>query len=145
MLPFVLAGQQIAADRLTDQRVPEGIPIRGGQQHVRHHRRAQRSQRFLLGEPADHREQAMTVRLDPAAGHPEHLASGIRQPLYGAEQQIAQRLTKVAVQVGAVDELLGEQRIPLGPYVEPGHQAGIRLTPEDLPGELCRLAPGQPG
>jgi len=31
MLPFVLARQQIAADRLTDQRVPEGIPIRGGQ------------------------------------------------------------------------------------------------------------------
>ena len=114
-----LARQQVAVDRLADQRVAERVGVaRGGHQHLVRDRLAQALPQVRgveLGQPG---EQGMAHRvLDRDDAH-DLLRVGA-EPLDAVEQQVAQRVRQVERALGGRGEqLLGVERVALAALIQ---------------------------
>ena len=109
-----LAGQQVAVDRLADQRVAERVRLAGaGHQHLVRDGLAQPLQQLGLVEPGQRGQQRVAHRvLD--ADDPHDLLRRGGEPLHARDEQVAQRLGQLLAAVGGRrQQLLGVERVAL--------------------------------
>ena len=119
MEPHLLAWQQVAIDRLLQQRVAERIGPGGavGHQDAGADRLPQALLQLGLGPPGDLGEQPVG---HPAAGHrrdPQHLLGRLGQRLDPGEQHIGQRRRQHDLGIAGAggQQLLGKERVALRP------------------------------
>lgn len=145
-----LPGQQIVADGLTDQRVPEAVAVAvvGGEQDLGAHGGAQGFDEFVLTEPRDGLQQPV---LDGGAALGDDAGDALRglgQCLDPDEQQVAQAVAEAgAAALGdAAGEFLDEEGVAVGTAEDPVDHARGGLGVEDaghLGADLAAVEPGQ--
>ena len=119
-----LARQQVVVDRLGEQGVPEGVALGADpDEDVRLHGGPQRPLEVVGALLDDRAEQRVG---DPAAGHrgsPDHGPALVVEAVQAHEQQVGEVVGEpLGAELGG-DELLGEERVALGP-VDDADQVG---------------------
>jgi hypothetical protein len=145
-----LAGQQVTQDDLLDQRVakPVVVAIRVGDEQVVLRRFADSVEQRRLLERAGGGQQPVA---DPPArhrGHPQHLLRPVGQPVDAGGQQVVQRGRQppLAATRPGREQLLGEERVAVGPDQDAGEQLRCGWTAEDASEhgtELFAVEPAQ--
>jgi len=87
-----LAGEQLAVDRLGDQRMAEDIAGAAGlgQQHLLVDRLAQAAEQLRLAHTGDHGKHRLGDARAGRGDHAEHLLSSAAQPHHPGEQHLLQ-------------------------------------------------------
>ena len=127
-----LARQQVVVHDLAQQRVAEGVLAVGQRDgDLARHRLTKRVEQLARLEPHDRGEQLVIG--GGLAGEPaQQLLRGARQPLHAQHQRVAQRRRQSAAAVEPRrEDLLREERVPLGAHIEALDEAGIGRRGED--------------
>ena len=135
MQPDPLAGQQVVVDRLGEQGVPERVAVAAHrEQHVALDGGAQGGVEGADLSVQDPLEQQVG---DPPAGDrggPDHQACVVLELVEPHQQQVGEGLGQRTWTLGGgLHELLGEERVALGPLDDAAHRAlGERLGVQRL-------------
>ena len=144
--PAVLTRQQVVVHRLADQRVPEHVVVGLGDQDVRGHGGAQHPDQLVRLQAAHRGQQGVPDPAAARAGDPQHLLGLLGQAAHTDEHQVPQRVGQLAgLGVLAGQQGLQEQRVALGPPVQPVGPGRVGYPAGDPGGQLAGFAPGQPG
>lgn len=118
--PGAFAGQQIVADGLADQRVPEAVAValRCGEQEVGADGSAQRLDEIVLGEAGDRGQQSVLDGGTALGDDPGDLLGVFGERFDTDEKEVAQRVGEsgavAALQVAG--ELFDEEGVAVGPF-----------------------------
>ncbi len=135
-----LAGEQLAVDRLGDQRVAEDVAlaIRLGEQHLLVDRLTQALEQLRLAHAGDRGQHRLGGARTGRGSDTEHQLGARAEPYHPGEQHLleAGRQRARAGAVAGQHQLLGEERVALGAGVdlldEPGGRGGTEQAGELL-------------
>ena len=143
----VLARQQVAVDRLADQRVAEPVLVAGvDHQHLVRDRLARAVHHLGGREAGDRFEQLVPGGTIEHGDDADDRSGGVRQLLDAGEQDVAQRLGQhpaLAV-LERRQQLLGVERVALGARVEPVGELVRRRLLQDAGELLAQLGAVEP-
>ena len=147
--PHLLARQQVAVDRLLQQRMAKRVAPGGGvgRQHPGADRLVQALLQLGLGLAGNRGEQPVG---HPAAGHrrhPQHLLGRLRQPLDPGQQHLdeGRRQLDPGVAGPGGQQLLGVERVALRAGVDALHLLRRQRRSGDRLQVLGQLGPGERG
>jgi hypothetical protein len=138
--PGALAGQQVVADGLAREGVPEAVAVAvgRGQQDVRAHRGPQRLDEVVLAQPGDGEQQPVLNGRAALRDEPRHPLRVFGQRLDPYEKDVAQGIGKPrgALAGHAAGEFLDEEGVAVRALEDAVHHGGLGLDGED-PGHLA--------
>jgi hypothetical protein len=144
-----LAGQQVAVDRLCQQRMAEPVAVaaRLGQQHLLVDRLAQAVQQRRLAHAGDHCQHRPGDARAGRGGHAEDLLGAAAEPHHPGKQHLleAGRQRVRAGGVAGQHQLLGEERVAFGAGEDLVDQPGGRVGAEQAAELLGQLGAGEAG
>ncbi len=146
-----LAGEQLTADRLGEQRMAEEVAIatRLGQQQLPVDRLAQAVQQRRLAHAGDRGQQQLGDAPAGRGGDAEHLLGAAAKPHHPGEQHLPQagrqRARAGTGTVAGNHQLFGEERVALRAGVDVVDQPGGRVGAEQAGELLGQLGAGEAG
>jgi hypothetical protein len=122
-------------------------------QDVRVHRGPESSLQLVVGQPHDGGEQRMAHAAPRAERGPDHQPAPLVEVLEPDQEEVGEVLGQSAVpraELGGPDELLGEERVALGPrhdrrHVPLAHPTPVRVQPVQRVHQPAHLGVGQRG
>ncbi len=145
-----LAGQQVVADGLADEGVPEAVAVAvgHGEQDVGADGGPQRLDEFVLREPGDGGEQAVLDGGAALGGDPDDPLGVLGEGLDPDQEEVAQGVAELSGGAAGLvgdDELLDEEGVAVGAFEDLLDEAGVGFGGEDA-GELAvHLGAGEAG
>ncbi len=134
------AGEQVVADGLADQGVPEAVAVAvgRGEQDVGVDRGAQRLDEVVLGEPGDGGQQPVLDGGAALGDDPGDPLRALGQGFDADQEQVAQGVGEsgAAALVGGHGEFLDEERVAVGAFEDGVDLERVGFVGED-PGDLA--------
>ena len=116
MQPHPAPRQQVGEHRFPQQRVPEPeAAVVGDHQQVVVHRLRRRRLQLAGGQPSDGGHQLVAHPSSGDRGDPQHLLSRVRSLLDPTRQDVGERRWQRLAAAARGEQLLGVERIALGP------------------------------
>ncbi len=133
--PGAFAGQQVVADRLADQGVPEAVAVAvgGGREDARVDGGAQGLDEVVLAESGDGGEQPVLDGGAALGDDADDPLGALRQVLHPDQEQVAQGVGEAggAALVGGDGEFLDEEGVAVGAFEDVVDAVGFGFAVED--------------
>ncbi len=128
-----LPRQQVVVDRLTEQRVTEGVEVAADLEYVHLDGLPDAGVELVGRHVGGGGEQVVGDPSTRDAGDPDDLPGALGEPVEAHQQQVGEVTGDVAVGAGARgDELLDEEGVALGPLDDPAHRALVETGRREL-------------